>query len=164
MQLYWPLLFILLKSMQINIFASETNNETDMNKRSWIIPILIIVVNALAIIVRWGSLSELLLAHFDLEGNAAGTMPRTTLIMYPLIAAAVCLAGYVIARIKQTLQTPLVILASGISLIVLFSTLVTLTSGKMPFFMLAEPVILLAAVVSSVVCLVKGRRKTASGR
>lgn len=135
-----------------------------MNKRSWIIPILIVVVNALAIIVRWSSLSELLPAHFNLEGNAAGTMPRTTLIMYPLIAAAVCLAGYVIARIKQTLQTPLVILASGISLIVLFSTLITLTSGKMPFFMLAEPVILLAAVVASVVCLVKGRRKTASGR
>lgn len=52
-----------------------------MNKRSWIIPILIVVVNALAIIVRWSSLSELLPAHFNLEGNAAGTMPRTTLIM-----------------------------------------------------------------------------------
>lgn len=130
-----------------------------MNKRSWIIPILIVVVNALAIIVRWGSLSELLPAHFDLEGNAAGTMPRTKLLMYPLIAAVICLAGYLIARIKQNLQTPLVILTSGISLILLFSTLVTLTSGEMPFFMLAEPVILLAAVVTSVVCVVRGRRK-----
>ena len=145
--------------MQINIFASETYNETSMNKRIWIIPILIVVVNALAIIVRWGSLSELLPAHFDLEGNAAGTMPRTTLLMYPLIAATVCLAGYVIARKKQNLQPSLVILASGISLILLFSALVTLTSGKMPFFMLAEPVILLTTVVAVVVCVVKGRKK-----
>ena len=85
-------------------------------------------------------------------------MPRTTLIMYPLIAAAVCLAGYVIARIKQTLQTPLVILASGISLIVLFSTLVTLTSGKMPFFMLAEPVILILTVIAFIICALKSRK------
>lgn len=47
-----------------------------MNKNSWFIPILIVALNAFAIIDRWGSLPELLPAHYDLQGNAGGTMPR----------------------------------------------------------------------------------------
>ena len=50
-----------------------------MNKNSWLIPILIVALNALAIIVRWGSLPEFLPAHYDLQGNAGGTMPRSML-------------------------------------------------------------------------------------
>ena len=46
-----------------------------MSKNSWLIPILIVALNALVIIVRWSSLPELLPAHYDLEGNAGGTMP-----------------------------------------------------------------------------------------
>lgn len=37
--------------------------------------------------------------------------------------------------------------------------LIFLTSGKMPFFMLAEPIVLLAAVVAFVFSLVKSRKK-----
>ena len=44
-------------------------------------------------------------------------------------------------------------------LVLLSSTMVTLTSGTMPIFMLAEPVILLAAVIGFVVCFVKSRKK-----
>ncbi len=132
-----------------------------MNKRNWIIPILIVAINVLAIMVRWGSLSELLPAHYDLQGNAGGTMPRSVLLLYPLIGAAVCLVAYVVARMKQKLQSGLVILASGICLVLLLSAMVTLTSGTMPVFMLAEPVILLAAVIGFVFCVVKCRKKMA---
>ena len=131
-----------------------------MNKRSWFIPILILAINVLAIIVRWGSLPEILPAHYDLQGNAGGTMPRSVLLLYPLIGAAVCLVAYLIARIKHKLQTGMVILVSGICLVLLSSALVTLTSGTMPIFMLAEPVILLAAVVGFVVCVVKSRKES----
>ena len=129
-----------------------------MKKRSWFIPILILAINALAIIVRWGSLPEILPAHYDLQGNAGGTMPRSVLLLYPLIGAAVCLVAYLIALKKHKLQTGLVILVSGICLVLLSSALVTLTSGTMPIFMLAEPVILLAAVVGFVVCVVKAKK------
>ena len=130
-----------------------------MNKRGWLIPILSVVVNALAIMVRWSSLSELLPAHYDLQGNAGGTMPRSVLLLYPLIGASVCLVAYVIGRMKQKLQAALVILASGICLVLLSSAMVTLTAGTMPVFMLAEPVILLAAVIGFVVCVVKSRKR-----
>lgn len=132
-----------------------------MNKRGWFVPILIIAINALAIIMRWSSLQEILPAHYDLQGNAGGTMPRSMLLLYPLIGAAICLIAYIITKTKhklQKLQTGFVILASGISLILLSSTMVTLTSGTMPFFMLAEPVILLAAVIGFVICVVKSRK------
>ena len=46
-----------------------------------------------------------------------------------------------------------------ISLVLFLSTMVTLTYGTMPIFMLAEPVILLAAVIGFVVCVVKSRKK-----
>ena len=130
-----------------------------MNKNSWLIPILIVALNALAIIVRWGSLPELLPAHYDLQGNAGGTMPRSMLLLYILMGAAVCLFAYMIGRIKEELQAGLVMLTSGICLVLFSSTMVTLTSGTMPIFMLAEPVILLAAVSGFVVCIVKSCKK-----
>ena len=130
-----------------------------INQNSWLIPILIVALNALAIIVRWGSLPELLPAHYDLQGNAGGTMPRSMLLLYILMGSAVCLFAYMIGRMKEKLQTGLVILASGICLVLFSSTMVTLTSGTMPIFMLAEPVILLAAVSGFVVCIVKSCKK-----
>lgn len=130
-----------------------------MIKKSWLLPILIVTLNALVIIVRWSTLPELLPAHYDLQGNASGTMPRSMLLLYILIGAAVCLIFYMVGRMKQKLQTGLVVLTSGICLILFSSTMVTLTSGTMPVFMLAEPVILLAAVIGFVICVVKSRKK-----
>lgn len=129
-----------------------------MNKRGWVIPSVIVVLNALAIAVRWNSLSELLPAHFDLEGNAAGTISRNALLLYPLIGAVICLAAYTIARIKHTLKTGLTILSSGICLILLSSTLVSLTYGQLPVFMLAEPVILLSTVIAFIISIIKMRK------
>ena len=129
-----------------------------MKKQGWLIPILIVTINALTIIVQWSSLQEILPAHFDLDGNASGTMPRTMLLIFPLIGAAICLVAYGIGRIKLKLQMGLVVLSSGLCLILLASTMVTLTSGTMPIFMLSEPVILLASVIGSIVCIVKARK------
>lgn len=130
-----------------------------MNKRNWLIPILIVFLNALAILVQWSSLPEPLPAHFDLHGNASGTMPRSMLLLYLLMGVAVCLIAYVISRMKPQLQSGLVILTSGICLVLFLSTMVSLTAGTMPVFMLAEPVVLLAAVIAFVVCFVKSRKK-----
>ena len=85
-------------------------------------------------------------------------MPRSALPLYHLIGLAVCLIAYVISRMKHKLQKGLIILASGICLILLLSTMVTLTSGTMPIFMLAEPFVLLAAVIGFVVSVVKSRK------
>ena len=130
-----------------------------MNKRNWLIPILIVFLNALAILVQWSSLPEPLPAHFDLQGNASGTMPRSMLLLYLLIGVAVCLIAYVIGRMKPKLQSGLVILTSGICLVLFLSTMVSLTGGTMPVFMLAEPGVLLAAVIGLVVCFVKSRKR-----
>ena len=130
-----------------------------MNKRSWLIPILIVALNALAIMVRWSSLPELLPAHYDLQGNAGGTMPRSMLLLYLLIGVAICVIASVIARKKPKFQTGLVILTSGICLVLFASTMVTLTAGTMPVFMLSEPVILLVAVVGAVVSVMKSCKK-----
>lgn len=130
-----------------------------MNKRNWLIPILIVGLNALAILVQWSSLPEPLPAHFDLQGNASGTMSRSMLLLYLLMGVAVCLIAYVIGRMKPKLQSGLVILTSGICLVLFLSTMVLLTAGTMPVFMLAEPVVLLAAVIGFVVCFVKSRKK-----
>ena len=130
-----------------------------MNKQTRFIPILIVAINALAIIVRWSSLSELLPAHSDRQGNLSGTLPRSMLLLYILIGTVVCLITYVTGRMKPKLQTGLIALSSGICLVLFSSTMVTLTSGTMPIFMLSEPVILLIAVAYFVVCVVKSRKK-----
>ena len=132
-----------------------------MRKRVWIIPALIVVLNALAILICWNALPEIVPAHFDLQGNAGGSMPRSNLLFYPLVGAVLCGMAYVIACIvgKQGIRSGLVFLTSGIVLVILSSTMVTLTFGAMPAFMLAEPVILVAAILAFIICLVKARKE-----
>ena len=130
-----------------------------MNKRNWLIPMIIVALNALAILGQWNSLPEPLPAHFDLQGNASGTMPRNMLLLYLLMGVVVCLIAYVVGRIKPKLQSGLVILTSGICFVLFLSTMVSLTAGTMPVFMLAEPVVLLTAVIGFVVCFVKSRKR-----
>ena len=130
-----------------------------MKKTGWLIPISIIAVQAIAIMVKWSSLTEVLPAHFDLQGNASGTIPRNVLLLYSLIGAGVCIVAFLIGWKKPILNKGLIFLTSGICLVLLLSTLVTLTSGRMPFFMLAEPVVLLTAVIAFVLSLVRSRKK-----
>ena len=131
-----------------------------MNKRGWWIPLLILLINAGMVLVRWSSLQTQLPAHFDLQGNASGTMPRAMLLLYLLVGVAIVAGAYLVARWKPRLETGLMILTSGALLVLLASTCVTLTAGTMPIFMLAEPVILLAAVVGFVISVVKSRKKS----
>lgn len=130
-----------------------------MNRRGWWIPVMVVAINVFAILVRWSSLSEFIPAHFDLQGSAGGTMPRNVLLLYPLIGAAICLVAYIIVRIKQTLETGFIILSSGVCLILLSSTMVSLTSGKLPVFMIAEPVILLLTTIAFIVWVAKCFKK-----
>lgn len=138
-------------------------------KYSWIIPALIVAVNAIVIMIRWSSLPETLLAHFDPEGYASGTMSRSTLLLYPIISAVVCVIIYALGRLiykrsKNNVHAHrlrilgLTFLASGMALVILSSSLVTLTQGTKPIFMFAEPVILLLALAAFVVCLIKARK------
>ena len=72
------------------------------------------------------------------------------LLLYVFMSAAVFLMSCLIGRMKQNIQTSMFILALGICLVLLASTMVTLTSGSMPIFMIAEPLILLATVIGFV--------------
>lgn len=85
-------------------------------------------------------------------------MARSVLLLYPLMGAVMCAVAYLIARKLPQLQTGLGVLAMGGCLILLSSTMVTLTAGMMPVFMLAEPVILLAAVVGFVMVWLRSRK------
>lgn len=131
-----------------------------MKKLGWTLPALVVCINAAILLILWNSLSETLPAHFDLEGNASGSISRTTLIYYPVIGAVIGLVAYWIrCRVdKKYFNGGLLILATGIELIILSSTMVTLTTGTKPFFMLAEPVILVAALTAFIVGFVKSRK------
>ena len=140
-----------------------------MYKYGWIIPALIVIVNVLVIMVRWASLPETLLAHFDPEGYASGTMPRSTLVLYPIISAVVCVIIYALGRwiskrsknnvnANRLQVLGMIFLASGVALTILSSSMVTLTQGTMPIFMFAEPVIMFLALAGLVVCLIKAHK------
>ena len=128
-------------------------------KKSRLIPLLIVALNALSIMLRWHHLPEQLPAHYDIQGNAGGTMPRSALLLYILVGVVVCLITYTIGHMKQKLQKGVVILASGVCLVLFSSTMVTLTSGTMPIFMLAEPIILLAAIVGFTISVVRSYKR-----
>ena len=71
-----------------------------MNKNTWLIPFFIVAINAIVIIIRWTSLPELLPAHYDLQGNASGTMP-IFMIAEPIILLATVI-GFVFAPLNFT--------------------------------------------------------------
>ena len=137
-------------------------------KYGWMVPVIIIIVNVCAIWIRWSALADVLPAHFDPAGNASGTMAKTTLIYYPVISLMLCLVTYGIYTLANNIfkLTPdekglrmcgLHVMASCLTLTVLSSTLVTLTMGTCPLFMFAEPVLLLAGIITLIVCLVKSK-------
>ena len=132
-----------------------------MHKRGWLFPALVVGVNAVMVLLLWKSLPESLPAHFDLDGNASGSISRTTLLYYPLVGAVIGLIAYWIRcrKDKKYFNGGLLILTSGIELIILSSTMVTLTQGTKPFFMLAEPVILVIALTAFIVGLIKSRKQ-----
>jgi len=135
-------------------------------KNGWIIPAIIIIVNVCAIWISWKSLPETLPAHFDPQGNASGSMARTTLLFYPVISLIVCLAVYGIHYFRpgnnRLRLLGIHFLTSAVTLTILSSTMVTLTFGTQPFFMFAEPVIMVSGIAAFIICLLKSRRAALS--
>ena len=138
-------------------------------KNGWIVPAIIIIVNVCAIWVSWNSLPETLPAHFDPQGNASGSLARTTLRLYPIISMMICLVAYGIYALANNIfklkpdekglrLLGLHCLTSAITLTILSSTMVTLTFGTKPIFMFAEPVIMVIGVAVFIVCLIKSRK------
>ena len=138
-------------------------------KYGWMIPAIIIIVNACAICIRWSALPDVLPAHFDPAGNASGSMARTTLIFYPIISMLLCLVTYGIYALANKMfklkpdekglrLCGLHVFSLCLALTILSSTLVTLTFGKCPIFMFAEPVIMLAGIITLIVCLLKANK------
>ena len=109
-------------------------------------------------------LNEMHVIYIDsLPAIIVGRLPgyvclRKMLLLYVFMSATVFLMSCLIGRMKQNIQASMLILASGICLVLLASTMVTLTSGSMPIFMIAEPLILLATVIGFVFCAVKFRK------
>ena len=130
-----------------------------MNEKEWFIPALIAAANALVIAVSWNNLPDPLPAHYDLDGNASGSMCKMALLLYPLASVAFCLVSYVISLKIKRLSRALVVLASGVALVIFSSSMVSLTSGTKPIFMMAEPVILLGAVATFIICTIRSGPK-----
>ena len=91
------------------------------------------------------------------------------LIFYPIISLMLCLVTYGIYALANNIfklkpdekglrLCGLHVFASCLALTVLSSTLVTLTMGTCPLFMFAEPVLMLAGIITLIVCLVKAAR------
>ena len=143
-------------------------NRMKWRKYGWMVPVIIIIVNVFVIWIRWSALADVLPAHFDPAGNASGTMAKTTLIYYPVISLMLCLTTYGIYTLANNMfklrpderglrLCGLHVFASCLTLTVLSSTLVTLTMGTNPLFMFAEPILLLAGIITLIVCLVKAK-------
>ena len=133
------------------------------------VPVIIIIVNVCAIWIRWSALPDVLPAHFDPAGNASVSMNRNTLIFYHVISLMLCLVTYGIYALANNLfklkpdekglrLCGLHVFASCLTLTILSSTMVTLTLGTCPLFMFAEPVLILAGIITLIVCLVKARK------
>ena len=122
-------------------------------KYGWMVPAIIIIVNVFVIWIGW---------------NSRPNMRNTRLIVYPVISLMLCLATYGIYTLAENIFhlrpyerglriCGLHVFASCLTLTVLSSTLVTLTRGVCPLFMVAEPILLLAGIITLIVCLVKAK-------
>ena len=152
---------------EIITFEEDFNiHDMKLRKYGWMVPVIIIIVNVCAIWIRWSAMADVLPAHFDPAGNASGSMAKTTLIFYPVISLMLCLVTYGIYTLANNIfklrpdekglrMCGLHVLASCLALTVLSSTLVTLTMGTNPLFMFAEPVLMLAGIITLIICLIK---------
>ncbi|MCQ2283747.1 MAG: hypothetical protein MJZ57_02465 [Bacteroidales bacterium] len=101
--------------------------------------------------------------HFNLQGISHGSMPLARIWTYPMLSAGLILLLYILAhclrraRRAQCWQHCCGLAAVAAALIILSSTCVTLTLGQSPIFMLAEPLILLLALVGIIFCWIKQR-------
>ena len=116
---------------------------------------------ALVLFLRHSLPAELPL-HISVDGTYAQTMPYARLFFYPATSLLAGVLLYVLAAIAMKLFpkwddargircTLVDIAACCIALIVLSSTCVALTMGRIHFFMFAEPAIFLLIVAAIIV-------------
>ena len=139
-------------------FASVNNTE-DMRNRLWILSALVILVNFALVLFCRRSLPAELPLHISLDGSYADTMPYSRLFLHPLVSLALAAGIYIVSALlfrrfpklddaKGIRCTNIDIAVCCLALIILCSTCVALTMGKVHFFMFAEPVILLIMLVA----------------
>ena len=133
----------------------------NMRNRLWILSTLIILVNfALVLFCRRALPSELPL-HISLDGSYADTMPYARLFLYPLVSLVLAAGIYIVSALlfkrfprlddtKGIRCTNIDIAVCCLALVILCSTCVSLTMGKVHFFMFAEPAILLILLIAVV--------------
>ena len=130
-----------------------------MRNRLWILSSLIILLDfALVLFCKRVLRSEIPL-HISLDGSYADTMPYARLFLYPLVSLVLSAGIYIVSALlfkrfpklddaKGIRCTIIDIAVCCLALIILCSTCVALTMGKVHFFMFAEPIILLAMLVA----------------
>ena len=133
-----------------------------MKNRLWAVTAVIILLNFALVLFLRKSMPATLPFHIGLDGSYATTMPYTRLFCYPAVSLVLATGIYLIAAVlfkrfkklddvRGIRCTYIDIIVLGLALIILSSTCVSLTMGKVHFFMFAEPVIFLLIVAAVII-------------
>ena len=120
--------------------------------------IIVMALNIVLVMANWDILPVNMPAHFNPQGHASGTMPRSMLWAYVGISALICIVSGCISFKDQRRRKALSLITLFLTLIILCSTCVSLTGGRHPIFMFAEPVFLLGIVITLIVTGIKVRK------
>lgn len=125
---------------------------------------IVSVLNLLIVLQAWLKLPARIPCAFSPSGTSHAMQSRDMLFLCPLISMiAVLMAAFICrGRVKKHIAFAVQILALAVSLILLSSTGVALTHGTHPFFMWAEPAILLLAIIAIVVQWCHDKKKSQS--
>lgn len=120
--------------------------------------IIVMALNIVLVMANWDILPVNMPAHFNPQGHASGTMPRSMLWAYVGISALICIVSGCISFKDPRRRKALSLITLFLTLIILCSTCVSLTGGRHPIFMFAEPVFLLVIVITLIVTGIKVRK------
>lgn len=129
----------------------------------------VIILNFLLVIICRQYLPDILPLHIDLDGNASSSMPYTRLYFYPIASLVLALLVNGIRSIafksvpklddKNGVRRRYVdICILGITMVVLLSTCVSLTQGRVHLFMFSEPIVMLLCILAVIQAEVKIRK------
>ena len=136
----------------------------------WAVAAGIVLLNLILILCGWKSHPAELPLHISPDGSYTATMPYTRLLLYPCVSLAASVlifaAGASAFRLcpryddaRGTRRMLYALAACCMDLIVLCSTCVGLTMGQTPFFMYAEPVLLLLLIICITAAEIRIRKK-----
>lgn len=128
--------------------AFKTFHYLSTMKKKYLFPFIVVLLVLLLVVCTYNTLPEQVPSHFDSDGNASSTMSRKLLYGFPVLAALFAALPYILSIPLKKLRERQRILASTFwSLIILCSLCLTLTNGKMSFFMYLEPILLVAGII-----------------